>query len=204
MLISHECASQLADFFDAIFNQNWILAEETQSHIKRLEGEADEIKRCVRLSLPKSLFLPVPRSDILRVVTAQDKVANCAKDIAGIVIGRKMHFPEELKASFKAYLSRSIDSSAQAVNVVDQLDALIRSSFKGPKATTVEKMIHDLDGIESETDRMQIEVRTLLFDLEKTLPPIDIIFMYQIIESVGNIADYASNVGGYVELMLSH
>ena len=72
------------------FAEEWETAYDIQQKIIKFEHEADAIKRSIRLSLPKSLFLPVPRTDLLQIVTVQDKVANRAKDIAGLVVGRKM------------------------------------------------------------------------------------------------------------------
>ena len=54
------------------------------------------MKRDIRLHLPKSIFLQVSRSDILELLAAQDRVANKAKDIAGLTLGRKMVFPEKI------------------------------------------------------------------------------------------------------------
>ncbi len=40
-------------------------------------------------------------------------------------------------------------------------------------------------------------------DLEKTLNPIDVMFLYQIIEWVGDLADIAERVGARLEIMLA-
>ncbi|WP_280124092.1 DUF47 domain-containing protein [Coxiella endosymbiont of Ornithodoros amblus] len=60
-----------------------------------LENEADELKRNFQRHLPKSLFLPVPRSDLLTLSARQDKIVNTPKDIAGIILGRKIEIPVE-------------------------------------------------------------------------------------------------------------
>lgn len=65
-------------------------------------------------------------------------------------------------------------------------------------------MIEELDQIETDTDDKQAALRASLFSLEKTLDPIDAIFMYQVIELTGEIADMAERVGRRLELLLSH
>ena len=57
---AHECAMELEPFFIAAFDGNWQQVESIQQKIVQLEHEADDMKRSVRLSLPNSLFLPVP------------------------------------------------------------------------------------------------------------------------------------------------
>ncbi len=200
---AHECALELEPFFEATFAGDWKAVEKLQRSIVRLENEADDIKKSVRLSLPKSLFLPVPRSDILEIVTVQDKVANRAKDIAGIVLGRQMLIPTPMHEAFMAYLKRSIATSAQAVRAIGELDSLLETGFRGREVQLVEELIEELDQIESDTDKRQIEVRKILFRLEKDLPPVDVIFLYKIIEWVGDLADRASRVGSHLQLLLA-
>jgi len=43
-----------------------------------------------------------------------------------------------------------------------------------------------------------------LFEIEKTLDPIDAIFLYEVIALTGEIADMAERVGRRLELLLSH
>ncbi len=199
----HACASQLKPFFEAVFAEQWELASEIQLRIITHEHQADAIKRSIRLSLPKSLFLPVPRNDLLEIVSTQDKVANRAKDIAGIVLGRKMLVPASMHETFITFVCRSITTSAQALKAIHELDELLETGFQGRKADLVEQMVDELDSIESETDRDQVKVRRILFDLEQTLPPVDVIFLYQIIEWVGDLADRASRVGSHLQLLLA-
>ena len=200
---AHECAMELEPFFIAAFDGDWKQVELIQQKIVQLEHEADDMKRSVRLSLPNSLFLPVPRTDLLEIVTVQDKVANTAKDIAGIVLGRHMVIPPEIRTAFLNYLKRSIATSAQALRAMDELDELVETGFKGREVNLVEQLIDELDRIESETDEHQVEVRKILFRLEKDLPPVDVIFLYKIIDWVGDLADRASRVGSYLQLLLA-
>ena len=63
-------------------------------------------------------------------------------------------------------------------------------------------MIHELDLIEHDTDEMQIGIRRILYGLEKNLPPIDVMFLYNIIEWIGDLADRAQQVGAQLQLLL--
>ncbi len=199
----HECAQHLVPFFKATFEDDWDKAHNLQRKMGILEHEADAIKRKIRLSLPKSLFLPVPRTDLLEIVTLQDKVANRAKDIAGIVLGRKIWIPEKLRADFMNYVQRSVAASAQALRAMGELDELLETGFRGREVSLVEQLIEELDRIESETDVCQIQIRQCLFELEQTLPPVDVMFLYKIIDWVGDLADRASRVGSHLQLLLA-
>ncbi|WP_329602000.1 TIGR00153 family protein [Sansalvadorimonas verongulae] len=201
---AHGAAALLDPFFEAVLTENWSEAEICQKRIVSLEEEADRIKKELRLSLPKSLFLPVPRTDLLDLVTVQDKVANRAKDIAGIVLGRQMRFPEELKPDFMTFVRRSVEASAQALMAINELDDLLETGFRGREADIVENMIEELNAIEANSDELQITVRRLLFTKERELYPVDVMFLYKVIEWVGDLADRASRVGGYLHMLLAH
>lgn len=203
MAAAHKCISQLIPFFDAVLDKNWDKVESLQKEISKLENEADELKRELRLQLPNSLLMPVSRRDLLEVLSMQDKIANKAKDIAGLITGRKMSFPEEIAPLLKEYVQRSIDASEQACVAINEFDELVETGFSGREVKLVESMIEKLDDIESDNDRIQVQVRAEMFKLEKDLPPIDVIFMYKIIDWIGELADRAQRVGSRMELMLA-
>lgn len=200
---AHECAANLVPFFEAVMAQDWQRVEAVQQEMVRLEKEADKLKKSVRMHLPKSLFLPVPRSDLLELLSVQDKVANRAKDIAGLMLGRQMAIPEALQPLMLTYVSRCVDASTQALKAMNELDELLAAGFGGREATLVQQMVEELEEIEHDTDRLQIEVRRALFRLEKDMPPVDVMFLYRIIDWIGDVADRAERVGNRLEQLLA-
>jgi len=64
-------------------------------------------------------------------------------------------------------------------------------------------MINELDAIEHDTDQLQISLRSTLFALEARLAPIDVMFLYRIIEEVGALADRAQQVGSRLQLLMA-
>ena len=201
--IATDCAAQLTPFFEACAKQDWIQAGEIRKQISTLEKEADALKRQLRLELPGGIFMPVERADLLELLTQQDKIANRAKDISGRVLGRQMEVPESLAANFMSYLARCLDATVKAADAINELDDLLETGFRGREVELVEKMINQLDEIEDDTDTMQIALRGELRDLENELNPVDVMFLYQIIEWVGDLADLAERVGARLEIMLA-
>lgn len=199
----HACVVELGPFFEAVMTQKWSEVEVLQKNIARLEHEADDLKRDLRLHLPKGLFMPVSRSDLLELLTVQDRLANKAKDIAGIVLGRKMIFPTAVTTQFMDFLKRSIEAARQANTAIHELDELLETGFSGSEIRLVESMIATLSHIERDTDDQQIRLRHIVFDLEKTLPPVDVMFLYKIIEWTGELADRAREIGDRLQILLA-
>lgn len=199
----YECVAELRSFFNAVFAQNWAVAEERQRIIAQLEHEADDIKRDLRQHLPNSLFMAVSRSDLLDLLNVQDRLANKAEDIAGLVFGRKMVFPEECCQRFLEFLQRAIDATKQANLAIHELDELLETGFSGNEVKYTDDMIAKLSIIENETDEQQVHLRGIVFKLENSLPPVHVIFLYKVIEWTGELADQAREIGDRLQILLA-
>lgn len=203
MAKAHECATQLVPFVDALMAENWGEAERIQQLIANLEREADQMKKDIRVSLPNSLFLSIPRADLLELLSVQDKVANRAKDIAGLMLGRKMKIHPDVQADFRAFVERSVAAATQALLALEELSELMETGFAGREVKSMEKIIVELEQIEHDTDEMQVKLRAALYQREATLPPVDVMFTYQVIEWVGDVADRAERVGNRLGIIMA-
>jgi hypothetical protein len=198
-----KCSKQLVPFFEACTENNWSDAAKIRRKLSKLEQDADSLKRQLRLELPSGLFMPVDRADLLELLTQQDKIANKAKDIAGRVLGRKLEIPASLQTEFSVYLQRCIEATEKAAEAINELDDLLETGFRGREVGFVEKMISQLDAIEDDTDSLQISLRKNLLAIEKDLNSVDVMFLYQIIDWVGDLADLAERVGARLEILLA-
>jgi uncharacterized protein len=198
-----KAARGLPDFVKAIYSQNWDKAKALYEEIHAHEKRADEIKRKIRMRVSDNLFMPVPRSDILELLTTQDTVANKAKDIAGLLLGRKMQFPPSIAEDYQAFLNRSLDAVNHAQRAIHELDELLETGFRGVEAESVERIINELDEIETDTDQLQVKIREKLFAIEKDLPPIDAMFLYKALDLTGDLANKAQRVGHRMQLLLA-
>ena len=200
---AQRCAEQLIPFFEATFVDNWELAERHQQTIVDLENQADGIKKDIRLSLPSNLFLPVPRSDLLNLLRMQDKIANTAKDISGIMLGRQMRVPQPIQKEMLEFVQAAVLTSEQALKALNELDELVGAGFRGREVQVVEALIDTLDDLEHKTDTLERHIRFSLFKVEKELDPIDALFLYKVISWIGDLADRAQDVGGRLQLLLA-
>ncbi|MDA8962714.1 TIGR00153 family protein [Pseudomonadales bacterium] len=199
----HECAEQLIPFIEASLQDDWATAKQIRSTISKLEAKADKIKKELRLNLPKNLLMPVHRSDMLDLIGRQDKIANCTKDISGIMMGRKMAIPESMAEIILEYAETAVATSAQALKAINEMDELLSTGFRGRELILVEGLIQELDELENKNDKLQIAVRAKLFKLESKLSPIDVMFLYRIIDGIGELADRAQKVGSRMQLLIA-
>ncbi len=204
MELCYKAAKELIVFFEAVNGGDWNKVTQSREKIVRLENEADDAKKQIRMQLSKALFMPVARGDLLDLVLVQDQIPNLARDVSGLVIGRKMTIPDSLQEPFIAFVSRNVDAAKGARKTIRELDELYETGFRGAEAELVVRLISELDQIENDTDELQAKLRKILFGIEKDLSPIDVMFLYRVIESIGDIGDMAERIGRRLELLMNH
>lgn len=197
------CVTEIIPFVDAVLSGDTEERDRLQALIVERENEADTLKKELRMHLPKSLFMPVDRRDVLEVLAFQDRVAGGARSVAGLMVGRQMRFPDAMKEDYRALVARCLDACNTAYSAIRELDELLETGFGHKEVEVVSGILQELDVIEQETDEQQIELRRKLFEMEQNLPPVDVMFLYSIIERTGGIADRAQRVGSRFQLMLA-
>lgn len=203
MSIAEEAAQFLPQLLEASIDDDWDRAEAIFDKICEAELEADNLKRSVRRHLPKSLFLPVPRGDLLELVSLQDHVANIAKDIAVLMIGRSMRFPEKMHKNIREFTGTCVATVNQALIAIQELDELLEVGFSGREVKRVEKMLKELDKLEGKTDKQAVTIRRQLFKLEADLPPVDVMFYYRVLALLSSLADAAEKVGDRLQILMA-
>jgi len=198
-----ECAGKLPDFFTAIAAKDYETAKKIQKQISKLESAADDLKHDLRMNMPNTLFMPMPREQILDIVMQQDKIANISEDIAGIMIGRKAEIPEPIADHFIAFVQSAVDAANQAKTAINELDELVEAGFRGREVTVVQDMISRLDDLEHESDKLERKLRFALFSIENDYPPLNMMFLYRVIDWVGNLSDAARRVGSRLQMLLA-
>lgn len=198
-----KCAAQVTNLFEALCEGDQEKLEVIKDRIFALENEADTIKNELRAHLPKSLFMPVDRRDLLEVLDLQDNIADTAQDIAGLLVERKMEVMEGMREPLLNLVRRCIDACDQATRIIECLDELVETGFRGPDSKNVIEMVDQLNKIETDTDQMGRELTRSLFAQEDNMKPVSVVFWYDLIVMIGELADYAERVGNRVRLLVA-
>ena len=198
-----QCVELLIPFFQSIIKEDWETVEAIYNSIAEFEGQADNQKQDIRLHLPKSLFMPINRSDLIHLLSKEDKICNTAKDIAGIMLGRKQVVPKKIVIDMAAYVKSAVSVAVEAKVVIDELDELIGSGFGGREIDRINRCITKLERAEDKNDKRQITLRAKLHEIENSLPPINAMFMYKTIEAIGNLADHAQSAGEQIQVIIA-
>jgi len=203
MKVVFSCVCLIPPLFDAVYREDDNLIADLAEQIKNLETKADKLKSTFRLNMPKSLFLPVDRKDLLNLIADQDKIADSAEDIGKIFIFRKMVVPENIKELLDELLEGTMEIAAAAREMIGQLDELLEVGFSGREIEKVSLMIAGVRRSEHNIDVIIHRTRKALFAVEKELDPVSAMFWYNIIDLIELISDQSENLADRLLLFLS-
>ncbi len=196
------CANEVLPFVEAMVAGDTAAMAERREAIVRLEHEADQIKHEIRSHLPKRLLMAVERRDMLEILDAQDSIADVAQDIAELADMRGMTAPEGLGEPLLDLVRRVVATCEQAARIINQLDELVETGFGPREVGRVEEMIGELNRLETETDELAEAVLRKLFAMEDELG-VGTVFWYQLVNWIGDMADYAERVGNRLRLLIA-
>ena len=203
MSLANECATHMPSAVTAFFSGDKETLTEIKYSISQLESDADKILEELQSRLPKSMFLPVDRRDLLEVLEVQELIADRTEDIIGLMIDLPMDVPEELRTPIMRLASRVTDAVDGAYHIIKQLENLVETGFKGPHVDKTQALIHDVIGIETDADKMGTDIAHGLFAHAKAMDPVSVVFLYQLINWIDDLADYAEKLAIRTRLLLA-
>lgn len=203
MQMVFSCFCLIPPLFDAVYREDQSQVLEYANQIKELETEADKLKSTFRLNMPKSLFLPVDRKDLLSLIGDQDRIADTSEDIAKTFLFREMTVPEGLKDLLDELLEGTMEIVAAGKEMIEQLDELLEVGFAGREIDKVSLMIAGVRKSEHNIDEVLHRINRQLYSIEQELDPVTVMFWYKIIDMVGVISDQSENLADRLLLFLS-
>lgn len=203
MRVVIDCVGHMPALFEALVADDAAQQEALKQKIYHAEEDADAIMNALRGQMPKSFLMPVDRNDILELIAVQDAIANTAQDIAGLLIERRMEVPADMAKPLLFFVTRCVEACRQAHRIIEELDELLEIGFRGPRVKDVEAMIVELRNIESDTDDMGTQLVRQLFAQEDSMKPVSVMFWYQLLQWIGDLADYAETVGDRLHVLIA-
>lgn len=197
------CTAEVVPLFEAILRGDFAQARVHKDRVFELEHQADAIKNEIRDHLPKSLFMPIDRRDLLDLLHYQDSIADTAQDVAGLICLREVEIPEAFRDLLLPYVKRNLDAVQQCNRVIGLLDELLEMGFRGSQVDEVEARVKKLSEIESETDVQGMELTRLLFENDQGMSAGTFFLWYELFQKLGDLADFAESVGDRLRLLVA-
>jgi predicted phosphate transport protein (TIGR00153 family) len=158
MLRGGECVDMVRPMFEALIEGEFDNLIRLSKEVFKLEHRADEIKNEIRDNLPRSIFLPVDRADLLNVLSLQDSIPDTVEDLALLLTVRRTTVPPSWREPILEYVDRSVETFRTASEVLGSLENLIEVGLAGPEAESVLGKINKVGQMEWEADKRQFKI----------------------------------------------
>lgn len=204
MRLVQSAIAQLPALVEALGRADASGITSVQDAIRAPVTQAGALARDIRLHLPRSLFMPVDRRDLLELLDRQERIGHEVRAIADLPLQHAGGLATELRTALLKLTQTATETCQQATAIVDELDELIETGFRGPEATRVETMIQTLDRLAGETDAQVPALALELFapsddvDQGDALPLATRQLTHQLVRALGALANRAARIGDHL------
>lgn len=197
-----ECVGKVREIFEPYRDGDMDRVTAIAEDMSMLEHEADDLKHDIRNHLPRGLFMPVDRSNLLRILSTQDSIANHAENIGVILTFKHAGVFDGFDPAFDNFLNNGLETFSLARAIVDELDELLETGFGGAEANTVRDLVDKVALKEHETDVCQHELVRSLLAHEDVISYGDFFLWTRIIRQIATIADKSESLAVEVRTTL--
>lgn len=194
---------ELPELFQATLAGDAAAAVAARDKVATREAEADVLEAQVREHLPRRLFLPVPRADLLAMLALQEAVANKARDIAERMVERSWGAPEAMHGPILGLVRASVAVVHETSQAMEYLDELVEVGFGGPEADAVRARIREVAALRQIDYDARAAARQVLFAHESTLGTLDLMLWLQMFDLLGDLASLSKRVAAQLRVLIA-
>lgn len=196
------CVRLLGELFPAVLEQDVARARGLADQVEALESEADALQSKLHEQLAAKALLAVDKQVLFHTAEQQDRMADRTEDIAVSATCRPLSLTQPLAAEFQAYLAHVIEGCDLVAGIMNRMDLLVESSFRGRDALTVSKLITEVDEKEDRLKAMQTALVRTFFGPQIDMPTLELMLWAQILRELNRLGRAADQTAGGIRLML--
>lgn len=194
-----DLASQVLEaYLDGRFDE----VQALRPRISDAEYKADLVRDDIRNHLPKSLFMPIDRRDLLDLIVTQDRIAGCCERIGHLLSLTNFTVPKALDSDLKQFVSVNIEAFRGAHQIIEQIDELIEYAFSGSEAEKVKLLVEQVARKEYEASKLGWAFLGVLYREEGQLNKAQFNLMQRLIEELGMISKLSELVANEIRMTL--
>lgn len=196
------CVRMLRDLFQSIQENKPEKTQEIANEISRMEHLADITKVEIRNRLPKGTYLPVDRTEVLEILTIQDRLADTAEDISRLTTLRSLTIPTAFQKEFFGFLAKNLEAFETAHRIIREWQDLVESSIGKIEVERMGVLIDQVAYQEHEADLLQHSLLKIMYQEENGLP-FEVFYLWQnIIRVVSGVSNLSENLANHVRILL--
>ena len=197
-----ECVDIGLKAFESLQKGDYANVLEIAKQVSVLEHDCDQIKHDIQSQLPRGIFMPIDRRNLLEMLQQQDQLADQIENVVTLLTLREIQLPQPLAADFKKLLDKNLEAFHGAVKIVNELDELLETGFGGAEAEQVREMVMAVAKSEHEADQLQITLLRGLFDETHRLSAAEMILWDKVFKEVSGLANVSERLANSIRRTL--
>ncbi len=196
------CMKKLTEIFDNLKDKSPEELERLVKELSKLEHEADLTKNDIRNHLPKSLFLPIDRSQFLDILSIQDSISDKAEDIGHLLTLYPVSELGDLCDHLDQLFKKNMEAFWDTRSIIKELHELLESSFGGIEAEKVKTIVEKTSKIEYQADKMKHELMKEFFKTaENVKTPVFYLYV-RLVEEINHISHISEKLANRIRMIL--
>lgn len=196
------CVHLLKDIFEAVERKDYAAVETIAEKIADFEHQADLTRNDILNHLPKSLYLPITRGQLVEILNTQDDIADKAKDVAVLITLKPIELRDHFAKEFKEFLMMNISTFDCVFLIIKEMHELVESSFGGIEAEKVRAMVEEVSFKEHEVDLLQRKLLKKLFESDDHMSYTTFYLWQKICAATASISNLSENLAFRIRLTL--
>jgi uncharacterized protein len=160
--------------------------------VEALESNADKLQRSIENEMITNSILPQHRAEVSKLIDELDEIIDALKSSLNEIDTELPDIPESLNKNF-------ISLSETSANAAEELIPAARAFFKAP--FTVREKLLKVYYFESETDKIALNTKKIIFQDMKELDLAHKAHLRYIIHHIENISDLAQKAADLLSAM---
>ncbi len=196
------CIKKLTLIFENLEKKTNEELESLVKELSQLEHEADLTKNDIRNHLPKSIFLPIDRSQFLEILSIQDAISDKAEDIGNMLLLYPTTELGTLCKDLTKLFKKNIEAFWDARLIIKELNELLESSFGGAEAEKVKAIVEKTSKIEYEADKIKNALLKAFFASGNAKSP-PVFYLYtRLVEEINKISHISEKLSHRIRMIL--
>ncbi|MBN4060953.1 TIGR00153 family protein [bacterium AH-315-I18] len=196
------CINLTQQLVDAFLAGRFTEVKELSPKISAAEYQADLLRDDIRNHLPKSLFMPIDRRDLIELLVTQDRIAGCCERTGHLLCLTSFTVPQVLQEDLKNYIQTNLDAFKVAHEVIEQIDELIEYAFSGSEAEKVRVLVDKVAHIEYTASKLGWHFLSMLYEAEESLTKSQFNLLQRLLEEIGMISKLCELVANQIRMTL--
>lgn len=203
MKLATACVALMPAAIDAFLRADTEELKNIRQTINQLEGDADKLLMELQLRLPKALFMEIRGDDLLDVLELQEAIADRTQDIINLMLDLPMDVPSEIHEPVRQLIARCVAATNVAEKIVKSFVDLAETRFKGPDVKRIQRLIQETVTIETDADSFGIDITHTILANRNSMDPVSTMFLYELIQWIDDLADYAEKLAIRTRLLIA-